>query len=85
MSSGGDLDGGSYLQYMKIDTFVHGEHSGDEYFVCWDPDLVPARVAEVRVCRKFSSADPDLDSCPRSHMIILGTRNTLAKTSHDLI
>lgn len=47
MSSGGDLDGEQPLFALLMNTRHHS--AGDKYFVCWDPDLIPTRVAEVRL------------------------------------
>ncbi|KAJ3824830.1 RNA dependent RNA polymerase-domain-containing protein [Lentinula raphanica] len=44
MSSGGDLDGEPTL--VSASSLSDIRHEGDEYFVCWDPDIVPSRVFE---------------------------------------
>jgi RNA dependent RNA polymerase len=46
MSSGGDLDGMRKVCFFVACTDTCA--SGDKYFVCWDPDLVPSHIAEVR-------------------------------------
>lgn len=44
MSSGGDLDGNVE---STIVNFWFTCLPGDRYFVCWDPDIVPATVVQV--------------------------------------
>lgn len=36
----------SIIMNIKLIRF-HDDILGDEYFVCWDSDLVPVRIAEV--------------------------------------
>jgi len=49
MSSGGDLDG-SLLFHLCFCLNVSNTifPSGDEFFVCWDGDLIPTKISEVR-------------------------------------
>lgn len=52
MSSGGDLDGmstPSCHQPQVVDLTHLSMLLGDEYFVCWDPRLVPKKISEVRI------------------------------------
>lgn len=47
MSSGGDLDGTALL--LELEVFVNVTYFclGDEFFVCWDSDLIPKKISEV--------------------------------------
>jgi hypothetical protein len=47
MSSGGDLDGNFCSSFDYSTDLEIFQFTGDKYFVCWDPDLVPSRVVEV--------------------------------------
>jgi regulator of nonsense transcripts 1 len=78
MSSGGDLDGKCHLFLRLVHCQLTSHVLGDEYFVCWDPDLVPIRIAEVwfNIVEKKSHLTLLL-----SHMITLGTKNTQVKPS----
>jgi hypothetical protein len=45
MSSGGDLDGKKLINQVVL--LLTKPSLGDEFFVCWDPDLIPTRISEV--------------------------------------
>ena len=66
MSSGGDLDGEcSHISIQANSLMKSIFRAGDKFFVCWDPDLVPSKVAEPydyppnkeRVSTKVTRAD----------------------------
>lgn len=46
MSSGGDLDGSDTLFHLFVSRLLT-RLTGDKFFVCWDPDLVPSVISEV--------------------------------------
>lgn len=45
MSSGGDLDGKKVINQVVL--LLTESSLGDEFFVCWDPDLIPTKISEV--------------------------------------